>query len=528
MRIVINETRKLPLGVQSFQSLREDHYLYVDKTEYIYQLFDTGKQYFLSRPRRFGKSLLLSTMKAYFEGKRQLFEGLRIEELEGEKTDAWQAYPVFYFDFNRDHFLKDKSLEKLLHSHVKEWERIYGCEDPDASLAVRFQHLLKRAYLQTNHRCVVLIDEYDKPLLEVMEDEALQEYNKAVFKGFFSSLKSYDEYLRFVFITGVTKFSKVSIFSDLNQLKDISLSRQYAAICGITQKEMESGFRTEIQMLAEEQELTYEACLCELKKRYDGYHFHPKSEGVFNPFSILNAFFDGELKSYWFESGTPSFLVKRLGQIGFDARRFTDDSLEATEQALSDYRADNPDPLPLLYQTGYLTIQGYDKKTKIYTLGFPNEEVKYGLLSSMMPEYMPETNAGTGKDILSIRRYAEKGDLENLKNAFIALFSGIPYTKGNTEYESYFQSVIYIVFTLLGQYVHAEVHSVLGRADCVVETQEFIYLFEFKRDKSAQEALWQMEEKGYALPYAADQRKLYKVGVNFDSARRNISEWKVE
>ncbi|MBQ1913987.1 MAG: AAA family ATPase, partial [Selenomonadaceae bacterium] len=348
--------RKLPIGVQTFEKMRKDGYVYVDKTKYIYELVNASSQYFLSRPRRFGKSLFLSTLRAYWEGKRELFEGLDIVALEEDNKEAWQVYPVFYFDFNKDNFQREMALEDVLNNHLKKWEKEYGCAAGEASLAARFQNLLVKASEQTGKHCVVLVDEYDKSLLETIQNPTLAEHNKAVFKGFFSTLKSYDEYLQFVFITGVTKFSKVSIFSDLNQLKDISLKFEYAGICGITEEELKETFQPEIQAMAEEQGLSVEGCLAKLRQTYDGYHFHPKGEGVYNPFSLLNALDDREYNSYWFATGTPTFLVQRLHDIHFDIRRIANKTLYADEAILSDYRADNPDPVPLLYQTGYLTI----------------------------------------------------------------------------------------------------------------------------------------------------------------------------
>ena len=521
-----NGLRKLPIGVQGFPSLRGDGFVYVDKTEYIYKLTQGSRQYFLFRPRRFGKSLLLSTMRAYFEGKKELFKGLAIERLVEGDADAWRPYPVFYFDFNKDSYQKNGILEDVLEDHIKEWEKVYGSEDPEALLSERFRSIIRRAVDRTGRRVVILVDEYDKPLLEVMKDPELEEHNKAVFKGFFSTLKSYDDYIRFVFITGVTKFSKVSIFSDLNQLYDISMVSDYAGICGITGQELPDNFEPEIERLAAQQELSKDECLARLKEKYDGYRFHQSSEGVYNPFSLLNCFANMEFGDYWFETGTPTFLVKRLREIGFDVASLSDRTLTATGQELSDYRGDNLDPVPLLYQTGYLTIADYDPEFGEYILGFPNEEVRYGFLRSLMPEYAPVTATRSGKDISSIRRYLMRGDTERMRGTFTALFASIPYTTKDVPFEHDFQTVIYLVFTLLGQYVHTEVHSAEGRADCIVETDAYVYIFEFKRDGTADEALSQIEEKGYAAPYAADSRRLIRVGVSFDSEKRILKEWK--
>ena len=525
---MIQNRRQLPIGIQSFEKLIDNKNLYVDKTEYIYNLVHTGIPYFLSRPRRFGKSLLLSTMKAYWEGKKELFKGLRIEELEKNNSDAWQSYPVFYFDFNRANFAEERALEAILEVHLLEWEKEYGDTTKAAPLGARFGQLLKAASEKTGKRCVVLVDEYDKPLLETMNNRELIEHNKAVFKGFFSVLKSEDANIQFVFITGVTKFSKVSIFSDLNQLMDISMSMDYAEICGITEQEMRDNFSYEIEKLAAEQNLTTEECFEKLKCEYDGYHFHQKGEGVYNPYSLLNALYNREFDAYWFETGTPTFLVKRLRNMNFDVRKFSDRSLYATKDMLKDYRDDNPDVVPLLYQSGYLTLKEYDLQKNAYILGFPNNEVKTGLLKSLFPIYTGNTGVGSGKDILSLTEYVESGDLESIQKVFKALFAGIPYPTNEDPFEHDFQSVFYITLTLLGQYVKCEQHTNTGRIDCTIETDKYVYIFEFKRDDSADNALKQIDDMNYAAPYAADKRTLYKIGVNFDSKTRQLAEWKVE
>lgn len=518
--------RKLPIGVQSFESLRKDGYLYVDKTKYIYDLVHAGSQYFLSRPRRFGKSLFLSTLKAYWEGKKELFAGLDIVALEKDNPDAWQPYPVFYFDFNGKNYQADMALEEVLDEHLRGWEEVYG-GDSAVSLEERFRKLLVRAKEKFGRNSVVLVDEYDKSLLETLHNPVLAEHNKAVFKGFFGTLKSFDEYLQFVFITGVTKFNKVSIFSDLNQLNDISMNARFAAVCGITESELKAVFMPEIRHMAVNNGISVEECLAKLQETYDGYHFHPRKEGVYNPFSLLNALYAEEFGAYWFATGTPSFLVKKLEETGFELNQFSDGTLCANGRELSDYRADNPDPVPLLYQTGYLTIAGYDAHTELYTLGFPNREVRYGFLENLMAAYVPVSSQRKGKDIASLNRCIEKGDIDGVRDIFTALFASIPYASVNNPAEYYFASVVYLTFVLLGKLVTCEVHSAKGRADCIVETKDYIYIFEFKLDRSADEALTQIEEKGYALPYAADARKLFKVGVKFDSRARNITEWKV-
>ena len=391
--------KKLPIGIQGFEKLRTDNFLYIDKTEYIYELVHNNVPYFFSRPRRFGKSLLLSAMKAYWEGKKDLFCGLSIEKLEKDNSNAWKKYPVFYFDFNGDSYTKT-SIEKVLDGMLCDWEEIYGDRYRNRTLGERFQKLLELAADKIGERCVVLIDEYDKPLLDTSEDKELQNHIQEVFKGFFSVLKKADNVIQFIFITGVSKFHKVSIFSDLNQLKDISLTKQYAGLCGITDDELKSYFENEIRTLAQEQNLTVEACLSKLRQTYDGYHFYPNEAGVYNPYSLLNALADKEFGSYWFETGTPTFLIKKIREGSFDIRKLSDRTLYASEGMLKDYTGEGADAVPLLYQTGYLTIVDYDRNGHEYTLSFPNDEVKYGFIENLMPEYVPDSAAGSGNDIL--------------------------------------------------------------------------------------------------------------------------------
>ena len=519
--------RKLPIGIQGFEGLRNDGYIYVDKTEYIYRLVHEGKPYFLSRPRRFGKSLLLSALKAYWEGKKELFSGLAIEKLEDGNPDAWKSYPVFCFDFNGVNYQQQGALEEALNIQLKRLEKIFNLENAQNSLGERFQDLLIAAREKTGLRCVILIDEYDKPLLDVIENMELQQHNNEVFKGFFSTLKSFDEYIQFVFITGVSKFHKVSIFSDLNQLRDISMSEDFAGICGITDSEISMYFTAETAAIAKRRKMSVEECRKALRKQYDGYRFHPDADAVYNPYSLLCAFQDKDFGSYWFETGTPTFLIHQLRKNHFDVRSFTDKTLYADEATLKDYTGDSLDPIPLLYQTGYLTIVDYDSKRRRYTLGFPNEEVKYGFLQSMVPSYVPMATAGNKLDIFTLDEAIENGDLEQIRNVLTGLFANITYTVESDPFEHYFQAVIYLVFTMLGKFCQCEMHTYTGRIDCRVQTKDYIYLFEFKRDESAETALAQIDSRDYALPFIADSRKLYKIGVSFDSESRKLTDWAV-
>jgi len=519
-------TTKLPIGIQSFEKLRTDNFLYVDKTEYIYRLVHKNIPYFLSRPRRFGKSLLLSTLKAYWEGKRNLFEGLLIEELERSNTEAWQKYPVLYMDFNGQNY-SQTSVEDVLDGMLKEWESIYNITSISKNLSNRFECVIRTAEEQMGRRVVVLVDEYDKALLETSKNEEVQEHIKDVFKGFFGVLKKADEHIHFVFITGVTKFHKVSIFSDLNQLTDISLYDEYSGLCGITRNEIDRYFGEEIKILSEKLGVSEEECLEDLKKYYDGYRFSAEGVGVYNPFSLLGALEEKKIKAYWFETGSPSFLVETIRANKFDAQKFSNQSLFASDSLLKDYTGDSFNIIPLLYQTGYLTISSYDSTRGRYTLCFPNAEVKYGFLENLLPAYAPHSTEGNGLDIFTLDEYIENGNLDGIRDVFTGLFADITYTTNDAPFEHYFQTVIYLVFTLLGRFVQCERHMATGRIDVVVQTLGYIYIFEFKRDDSADAALEQIEDKGYALPFVADSRKMYKIGVSFDSETRLLKEWKV-
>jgi hypothetical protein len=518
--------RKLPIGIQSFEKIISGNFIYVDKTAYIYKLVHSGIPYFLSRPRRFGKSLLISTLKSYWEGKKDLFRGLAIEQLESQNSDAWFSYPVFHFDFSRDGYKNENALEEVLDAYLDEWENIYGCEDDTKSLAIRFQNVIKRAVSQSGKKCVVLIDEYDKPLLDVFDNKDLVEHNRDVFKSFFSCLKSFDDYLQFIFITGVTKFNKVSIFSDLNQLDDITFDNAYAGLCGITDEELRKNFMPEIESLALSKKLHTKECLSKLKDAYDGYCFTSDMIGIYNPYSLLKSFSKKQFGSYWFETGTPTFLLKRVKELNFDVKSFNDGSIYITEKSISDYRANDDNPVPLLYQTGYLTILDYNEQKESYKIGFPNSEVRYGFFENLIAEYADGVGAGSGKDILSIDQSIENGDVERFMDAITALFASIPYTTKDVVFEHYFQTILYMLFIMLGKYVVCELHTFNGRIDCIVETPKYIYIFEFKRDSSADEALKQIEDMKYALAYSADKRTLFKIGINFDSKTKMPVEWK--
>ena len=513
--------RKLPIGIQSFEKIRTGGFTYIDKTDLIYQLATTNSPYFLSRPRRFGKSLLMSTLEAYFLGKKELFIGLAMETLETE----WKEYPVLHLDLNARNYDSKEALVAILNQHLEKWEAKYGDEKKERSPEERFSYLLERIHEASGSQVVILIDEYDKPLLQAIGNEKLQEQYKNILKAFYGVLKSADAHLRFVFLTGVTKFGQISVFSDLNQLKDISMDARYATICGITDKELRRDFQPELEALAANEGLSYEEVCQKMKRMYDGYHFRHNMEGLYNPFSVLNALDSVEFGSYWFSTGTPTFLVQLLKETDYDLRNL--EGIELPVNQFADYRADADYPIPVIYQSGYLTIKGYDKEFQSYTLGFPNEEVKYGFLNFLVPYY---TGVSSNENLFNIRHFVNElrsGDANAFLTRLRAFFAGIPYEL-NDKTERHYQAIFYLVFRLLGQYMEVEERSAKGRADAVVKTKDYVYVFEFKLDGNVDEALKQIDEKGYLLPYSVDERKLLKIGVSFDSAERNIGGWKIQ
>lgn len=519
MDICNTMSRKLPIGIQNFEKLRTGGYLYVDKTELVYRLAKAGIPCFLSRPRRFGKSLLLSTLEAYFLGKKDLFKGLAIERLEQD----WLVYPVLHLDLNAEKYDSNERLANLLESQLEAWEAEYGVTEINRSYSIRFMTVIRRAYEQTGRRVVVLVDEYDKPMLRSFDNPELQRDFRETLTAFYTVLKSADAYLQLVFITGVTKFAQMGIFSNLNQLQDISLHPAYTTLCGMTRAEIEAVFAPELQSLARGNGLTYEETMDKLGRQYDGYHFNYRNwEGMFNPFSVLNTFSTGLFENAWFASGTPTFLAEMLRKTDFDLRDL--DGIEVSSASLSDDCADIHNPVPMIYQSGYLTIKKYDPQFGLYTLGFPNEEVKYGFLNFVAPFYTPVASTDTAFYIGKFVRELTSGDVEAFLERLRCFFADFPYEL-NTKTERHYQVVFYLVFKLMGQFTEAEVRSARGRADAVVKTADYTYVFEFKLDGSAEAALQQIEEKGYSFPYGADGRKLVKVGVSFDAEQRNLGEW---
>ncbi|MCD8290274.1 MAG: ATP-binding protein [Prevotella sp.] len=510
---------KYPIGVQDFEKLRNKGYIYVDKTAKMYELTSTGNCFFLSRPRRFGKSLLLSTMRAYFEGKKELFKGLAIEKLEQE----WKEYPVLYMDLNSGEYNTLENLESNLNSSFLEWEEIYGSSEDGATFETRFKNIVRRAYQKTNQQVVILVDEYDKPILNTIDNEELQDKFRSKLKSIYSVLKTQDKYIRFAFLTGVSKFSRLSIFSDLNNLRDITFNKRYADICGISEKELHTYFEDAITELADTNSMTYDEACAKLEETYDGYHFAPNTVGMYNPFSLLNALQDGNIDNYWYQTGTPTFLVQMLRKKDYDLQNLQLDKIPA--EALSTVDSMTASPIPLLYQSGYLTIKDYDARFRLYQLGFPNREVEEGFMQSLLPLY---TN---GDEILSkshIARFVDdviEGRPESFLSSLKTYLAGTSYDLAG-ELEIYFQNTMFLIFSLIGFYVDVERKTSFGRIDIVLHTKDYIYVMELKVDTPAEKALEQIDSKEYLLPFAEDGRKLYKIGVSFSSKKRTISEWK--
>ena len=526
---------KFPIGIQSFSQLIEDGYVYVDKTDLIHRLVKNGKIYFLSRPRRFGKSLLVSTLKCYFEGKKDLFKGLAMEKLETE----WAEYPVFHIDFNGSNFTAHGTLEDVLKGTVSTWEKEYGCNTEFNDIGKRFAYVLSQARRRHGRRCVVLIDEYDKPILDVLDtglkvkvgeqDMLLEDWHREILKGFYSVFKAADDDLQFVLLTGVTKFSQVSVFSGFNQPSDISMDEDYETLCGITQEELEQYFQESIATLAKKYHTTPDGMLEMLKQRYDGYHFSGNLTDVYNPFSLLNAFAKKELRDYWFASGTPTYLVRLLNHTHEDLDELTGRYYEPRE--FVDYKADVERPLPMIYQSGYLTIKDYNLRRGTFLLDFPNNEVKNGFVSLVASDYLKPATHSVDSWIQDVVDALEDGEPDCLRELFTSFLSSIPYTmrrkEDERERERYFHYTFYLIFRLISVYtVYTEKAQSQGRVDCIVETPDYIYIFEFKLDGTADEALAQIEEKGYARPYDSDSRQLYKIGVSFSSATGTVEEWK--
>ncbi len=506
-----------PIGEQSFRRLIKVGYVYVDKTARMYELTSTGKCCFLSRPRRFGKSLLLSTMKSYFEGKKELFKGLAIEKLEKE----WKQYPVLYLDLNSGEYDSVENLESNLNSIFCDWEKIYGSSEEGATFETRFKNIVQRAYEKTGEEVVILVDEYDKPILNAIDDEELQEKFRRKLKAMYSVLKTQSNYIRFAFLTGVSKFSHMSVFSDLNNLKDITLDKRYADICGISEKELHTYFNDSIKELADENSMTIDEAYAKLEKLYDGYHFAANSEGMYNPFSLLNTLESKKFGKYWYRTGTPTFLVKMLQKKDYNLNNLQNEKIK--EEALGQVESLNDSPIPMLYQCGYLTIRDYNEEFEEYTLGFPNGEVESGFMNYLLPYYVK--NDDDSSFITDFVNDVRSGNPEGFLSRMKTILDGNDY-EITGKLEKYFQNVMCLIFRLMGFYVDVERRTSFGRIDVVLYTKDYIYVMELKVDTSAGKALEQIDSKEYLLPFAADERKLYKIGVSFSSKKRSIIEWK--
>ena len=514
---------KYPISIQDFATIIEGGYAYVDKTELVYQLAQEHVC-FLSRPRRFGKSLLISTLEAYFLGKKELFRGLAMEELESE----WTVYPVFRIDFANGDFSVPGELRRTLERYLGDWEGLYGKNVNCTTIGDRFQYVLEQAYKKTGHKAVVLIDEYDKPMLDVL-GESEEKINRNILRGFFGTFKSADASLRFVLLTGVTKFAQITVFSGFNQAKDISMNSKFDAICGITEEELHRVFAEPVTEMADSLGYSVDEMKEVLKKQYDGYHFSLKLLDIYNPFSIMNAFDRMQLDSYWYQSGTPTYLAKLLDGHNVNMQKLIGRAYRS--EYFMDYRADVEDPLAMFYQSGYLTIKSYDKRDRVYTLDYPNDEVRYGFITLVANGYFTAT--GTVEVdywLLNLNGMLRRGDLDDVREAFTSFLASIPYEANKDvralNFETHFSYTFYIINRLLGCYTTLiEKQNSKGRADVIIESDHDIYIFEFKLDGSAEEALAQIERQQYALPYLTDPRALHKIGVNISSKSRTVEEW---
>lgn len=512
---------KYPIGIQSFQKLREEGYLYVDKTAYIARL-KKGNYYFLSRPRRFGKSLLMSTLDAYFRGKRKLFKGLDIDRL----TEDWKPHPVFHLDLNNGTYQKEADLDIVLNAHLSNWEKEYGVEIPDTGvspmLSLRFAELIKAVSLKTDKKVVILVDEYDKPMLNAISNPELMEKFREKLKAFYSNLKTMDQFIEFAMLTGVARFSKISIFSDLNNLRDISFVNEFAGICGITGNELKHYFNEGIQSLAKSQGTDEESVRDSLRKRYDGYHFSTSSPDIYNPFSLINTFANVEFGNYWFDTGTPSYLVMLARESGIPFKEIApveeDYDILKAEGMMSGFMTST------FFQTGYLTIKSYDSEYNTVTLDYPNGEVKQEFLKFLLWNTLPDTKNRSEFRVTEFVKAVKVGDIESFLIRFQSLTATIPYQE-KLNCEAGFQNLIFLLFTLMGFYVKMEDRMSDGRIDIEIETGNYIYLFEFKIDSSARKALDQILAKKYWLRHNCSEKKIFLIGANFDSKTRTLSEW---
>ena len=515
------EIRKYPVGIQTFEKIREGNYVYVDKTKYIVNFLEKGSQYvFLSRPRRFGKSLFVSTLQAYYEGKKELFEGLAL----GEYEKKWVKHPVLHFDMSTAKHMQPDDLINELEGKLSQEEKIYGTEDWAIKTNQRLECLVKRAYKQTGQKVVILIDEYDAPLLDVVHEKENLKPLRLIMKNFYSPLKYLDPYLEFVFITGITKFSQLSIFSEINNLDNISMFDEYSAICGISKTELLNDMKPDVELLAESFGKTFDETVAELKAYYDGYHFSEKSEDIFNPFSLVKALRSKKIAAYWFSSGTPSYLIKTLqkyhvGVMDVEQKSVGVDDFDVSPEQMTS-------ALPILYQSGYLTIKKYNPILQSYQLDYPNKEVRVGMIKSLAPNYLSPIQLDNNSFVFAFLEQLYDDNLEGALQKMQAYLSSISNRLSNKN-EKDFQTVFYLIFNLVGAYILVEEDSAIGRADAVLHMPDTTYVIELKFDGSAEDALRQIDDKGYLIPYSADGKRLVKVGINYDSDKRTIDDWKI-
>lgn len=511
---------KYPIGIQDFKTIRTNNYFYADKTALIYKIVKGGQYYFLSRPRRFGKSLLISTLEYYFKGKRELFQGLAIDRLEKE----WNCHPVLHLDLNAEKYTTPEALAAILNGQLCRWEELYGKKESEETLSERFKGIIQRAAETTGQQVVILVDEYDKPLLQAIGNQELQEDYRDTLKAFYGVEKSMGAYIQMAFFTGVTKFSKVSVFSDLNNLMDISIDSRYTDICGITEQEIRDNLDDEVGKLAERNHLSKDECYEKLKETYDGYHFEADTAGVYNPFSLLCTLDSQVFKDYWFETGTPSYLIEQLKQTNYLLARLGTE--EITANVLGNIETIDQSPIPMLYQSGYLTLKGYDQEFEMYRLGFPNLEVERGFTRFLIPYYTQLKSDQGQFFVANFVKEMRAGKAEAFMQRLESIFSDSDYQVAG-DAELYFQNAVWIIFKMIGFYTEVERHTSNGRMDMIVKTSDYIYIFEFKLDKTADEALQQIIDKEYTKPFEHDGRHIYKIGVNFSTKTRRIDGWKI-
>ena len=512
---------KYPIGIQDFEKIRREGYVYVDKTPQMWKMISEGSYYFLSRPRRFGKSLMVSTLEAFFSAKRDLFKGLFADTVEWD----WQQYPILHLDLNVQKYESKQDLFKVLNRHLEQWEQAYDSPFGDRDIEERFLQVVRLAYEKTGRPVVILVDEYDKPLLQAIGNKELQAEYRSSLKPFYGVLKTCDRYIKFAFLTGVTKFGKVSVFSDLNNLIDLSLDYRYATICGISEEELHRYFNEGVNKLAETNRLTVETCYERLRHDFDGYHFDVDAPGMYNPFSVLNTLSGCRFRDYWFETGTPTFLIYQLQKTNYPLEMMTREEL--FEDTLNSIDVMDENPLPLLYQSGYLTIKGYNSRFGTYQLGFPNREVEEGFVKFLVPFYSPNKVDKPQMFIANFVEDVESGNAEGFMRRVERFFDGGDYQVAGKA-ELYFQNTLWALFKLLGLYVDVERHTTDGRMDILVKTKDYVYILELKMDQSADVALQQIEDKQYAKPFEGDGRTIYKIGVSFSSDTRRLVEWKTQ